>query len=324
MVTLTPFDLSASCFSMSYKKTAPKFDKSLLLPQHWPSWLLVGVLKVVALLPLSVSFFLGRGLGRLFYRFAGKRRTIAEVNIALCFPELTEQEQALRVKASMISLGISFFEAGAALWGQKDKFKHRHTIEGLEHIEKAQADGRGALLVGAHFTTIDIAGRIVAYYQRVDTVYRKHKNPVMAYQITKARDAFGESILRSDMGKLVKTLRRGNLAWYAPDQDYGAKQSVFAPFFGQQAATVTGSARIAKVSRAAMLPFAHYRDGRGHYRVVIKPALENFPSGDDVADATLVNQSVEASIRECPEQYLWVHRRFKTRPEGLPRPYKKS
>lgn len=305
----------------SYKKTAPTFDKSLLHPKHWHSWLLVGLLKIIARLPLSVSFCLGRGLGRLFYFFATKRRAISAVNIALCFPELSKLEQEKLVKDSIISLGISFFEAGAALWGQADKFKHRHTIEGLEHVEKAQAEGRGALLVGEHFTTIDIAGRIVAYYQRVDTVYRKHKNPVMAYEITKARDAFGESILRSDMGKLVKTLRRGNLAWYAPDQDYGAKHSVFAPFFGQQAATVTGSARIAKVSRAAMLPFSHYRDERGHYRIVIKPALENFPSGDDVADATLVNAHIEAAIRECPEQYLWMHRRFKTRPEGEARPY---
>ena len=275
-------------------------------------------------MPLAVSFNLGRGLGLLLYRFASKRRAIAEVNIALCFPNLSSSEQAAVVKESMISVGITFFEAGAALWGQADKFKHRHTIEGLEHIEKAQAEGRGALLLGAHFTTIDVAGRIVAYYQRVDTVYRKHKNPVMAYQVTKARDQFGDSILRSDMGKLVKTLRRGNLAWYAPDQDYGAKHSVFAPFFGQQAATVTGSARIAKVSRSALLPFSHYRDERGHYRVVIKPALENFPSGDDIADATVVNQHIEAAIAECPEQYLWVHRRFKTRPKGEPRPYKKS
>lgn len=309
---------------MSYKKTAPSFDKSLLLPQYWPSWLLVALLRLIALMPLSVSFFLGRNLGRLFYRFAHKRRAIAEVNIGLCFPELSASEQAALVKKSMISLGISFFEAGAALWGQQNKFKNRHTIEGLEHVQKAQAEGKGALLVGEHFTTIDIAGRIVAYYQRVDTVYRKHKDPVMAHQVTRARDAFGDSILRSDMGKLVKTLRRGNLAWYAPDQDYGAKHSVFAPFFGQQAATVTGSSRIAKVSRAALLPFSHYRDDRGHYRVVIKPALENFPSGDDVADATLVNGHIEAAIRECPEQYLWVHRRFKTRPEGEERPYKKS
>jgi|TARA_B110000116_G_C16782109_1_gene558932 KDO2-lipid IV(A) lauroyltransferase len=309
---------------MSYKKTPPAFDKSLLWPQHWPSWFLVGLLKVIALMPLAFSLCLGRGLGLLLYRCAGQRRAIAEVNIALCFPQLNSSEQAAVVKESIISVGITFFEAGAALWGQADKFKGRHIIEGLEHIEKAQAEGRGALLLGAHFTTIDVAGRIVAYYQRVDTVYRKHKNPVMAYQVTKARDQFGDSILRSDMGKLVKTLRRGNLAWYAPDQDYGAKHSVFAPFFGQQAATVTGSARIAKVSRAALLPFSHYRDERGHYRVVIKPALENFPSGDDIADATLVNQHIEAAIAECPEQYLWVHRRFKTRPEGEQRPYKKS
>lgn len=309
---------------MSYKKTPPAFDKYLLLPQHWPSWFLVGLLKVIALMPLAFSLCLGRGLGLLLYRCAGQRRAIAEVNIALCFPQLNSSEQAAVVKESMVSVGITFFEAGAALWGQADKFKGRHIIEGLEHIEKAQAEGRGALLLGAHFTTIDVAGRIVAYYQRVDTVYRKHKDPVMAYQVTKARDQFGDSILRSDMGKLVKTLRRGNLAWYAPDQDYGAKHSVFAPFFGQQAATVTGSARIAKVSRAALLPFSHYRDERGHYRVVIKPALENFPSGDDVADATLVNQHIEAAIAECPEQYLWVHRRFKTRPEGEQRPYKKS
>jgi Kdo2-lipid IVA lauroyltransferase/acyltransferase len=195
--------------------------------------------------------------------------------------------------------------------------QQRYTISGLEHIHAAQAQGRGVLLVGCHFTTLDAAARILAFHIKYDMLYRKDPNPLLAYKLIQARESFaGSAIVRSDTRQLIKNLRHGHVVWYAPDQDFGTKHSVFAPFFGVQAATVTGTARIAQLGKAVVVFFAHYRDAKNIYHLVIEPALQNYPTGDDVADATHINHLIETAVAKQPDQYLWVHRRFKTRPAG--------
>lgn len=180
--------------------------------------------------------------------------------------------------------------------------------------------------MGCHFTTLDAAARILAFHVKYDMLYRKDPNPLLAYMLIKARESFaGSAIVRSDTRQLIKNLRQGHVVWYAPDQDFGAKHSVFAPFFGVQAATVVGTARIAQLGKAVVLPFSHYRDDvNNHYSIHIEPALENYPTGDDLSDATRINQIIEQSIAKQPDQYLWVHRRFKTRPDGEASFYVKS
>jgi KDO2-lipid IV(A) lauroyltransferase len=156
-------------------------------------------------------------------------------------------------------------------------------------------------------------------------LYRKDPNPLLAYKLISARESFaGNAIVRTDTRQLIKNLRHGNVVWYAPDQDFGAKHSVFAPFFGVRAATVVGTARIAELGKAVVIPFAHYRDENNHYHLVIEPPLDGYPTGDDVSDATRINHSIETAIAKQPDQYLWVHRRFKTRPEGEPSFYAKD
>lgn len=305
------------------KRVDLPFKLRFLYPKHWGTWLLLGVFKLVALMPLRGSYMLGGLLGKAFYRFAASRCNIARVNIALCFPELSQEAQEQLVRGIIHNVGLGFIEAAIALWGQRNKLDGRYHIKGLDILERIKASGKGMLLVGAHYTTLDIAGRLMGQNFPTDMVYRRDdKNEVLAYAIARAREEqSGECIARDNTRHLVKNLRRGRCVWYAPDQDYGAQEVVFAPFFGIQAATLTATSRLAKIGRAQVVPFVHYRDENGVYQVEIKEPLEGFPSGDDVADATRINAGIEAAVRCYPEQYLWVHRRFKTRPEGEPALY---
>ena len=299
------------------KHSPPEFHPSFYGPRYWPTWLGLGFFHLLGYVPLSLSLVFGRLLGNLFFYVAGSRRHITQVNIAKCFPHLSAAEQHHLVRKIMHSTGKSVVESSVALWGPARQLKQRYTITGLAHIEAAQAKGQGVLLVGCHFTTLDAAARILAFHVKYDMLYRKDPNPLLAYKLIKARESFaGNAIVRSDTRQLIKNLRQGNVVWYAPDQDFGAKYSVFAPFFGVQAATVVGTARIAQLGKAVVIPFAHYRDENNHYQIVIEPALANYPTGDDVADATRINHIIETAIAKQPDQYLWVHRRFKTRPEG--------
>lgn len=307
------------------KNRPPEFHPSFYGPRYWPTWLGLGFFHLLASLPLTLSLGFGRLIGNLFFYLARSRRHIAEVNIALCFPKLSAREQRELVRSIMQSTGKAIIETAVALWGPASKLQKRYTITGLEHIEAARANGQGVLLVGCHFMTLDVAARILAFHVKYDMLYRKDPNPLLAYKLISARESFaGNAIVRSDTRQLIKNLRQGNIVWYAPDQDFGANHSVFAPFFGVQAATVVGTARIAQLGKAIVLPFAHYRDEQNHYHIEIKPALENYPTGDDVVDATRINHEIETAIAKQPDQYLWVHRRFKTRPPGEPNLYAKT
>jgi KDO2-lipid IV(A) lauroyltransferase len=307
------------------KTSTPTFDRSFYGPKYWFTWIGLGFLWLVGRLPLTWAGKLGAGLGDLLYHAAPGRRHIAEVNIRLCFPELDAQEQNQLVRKVMRSTGINLIETCVALWGPKSALAGRHRIIGYEHLEAAVASGQGVLLLGGHFTTIDPAAHGLAVRIPFDVVYRRDPNKLFAYKVLQAREAVADQgIVRGDIRHLVRRLREGKVVWYAPDQDMGAKHSVFAPFFGVPAATITATSRIVRMGNAKVLPLAHYRDGEGGYLIVIGAPLENFPSADDVADATLINRTLEAAIRPYPDQYLWVHRRFKTRPEGEPNPYRKA
>ena len=299
------------------KHSPPEFHKSFYGPRYWSTWLGLGFFYLLGCLPMAITLPFGRFLGDVFFYVARSRRRICAINIALCFPQLSVAEQRELVRNIMRSTGKSLVETSVALWGPVKQLQQRYTITGLEHIEAAQAQGLGVLLVGCHFTTLDAAARILAFHVKYDMLYRKDPNPLLAYKLIQARESFaGSAIVRSDTRQLIKNLRQGHVVWYAPDQDFGAKHSVFAPFFGVQAATVVGTARIAQLGKAAVIPFAHYRDEQDCYHLVISPALQDYPTGDDIADATRINQVIEQAIARQPDQYLWVHRRFKTRPAG--------
>jgi KDO2-lipid IV(A) lauroyltransferase len=276
------------------------------------------IAKTIVWLPRPMQYGLGRVLGKLLYRFGKRRRHIAEVNVALCFPELSKDEQHILVKKVFAENAIGFIET-AVSWFRKPSYSYqRITVEGLEHLEAAKKLGRGVILVGSHFSTLDLGGLLVTAHTQLDASYRPQKNQLINDVMIKSRQAFLERVIsHKNMREVLKSLKDGHVLWYAPDQDYGRKASVFAPFFGINAATIKFTAKLSKFNNSPVVILGHYRkaDDSG-YVVSYSKALEGFPSGDDVADATKVNEGIEREIRKCPEQYMWVHRRFKTRPEG--------
>ena len=301
-------------FNMShYKMLAPKF---------WPSWLLVAIAWLIARLPLSWILSLGKLLGHLAYHVAGSRRHIAEVNIKLCFPELSEAERTQLVKDNLLHTGMGLTEATIPWLNPKRDFRKQTSVIGLEHLDEAKAAGKGVVLLGGHYTCIDITCQPLGDAD-IDVMYRANKNPVWEWLQVRARSHFFDHVVeRNDMRRTLSLLKSGRALWYAPDQDYGRKHSVFAPFFNQPAATIRATSRLAKATGAKVLMLSAFRDvDRAHWTLTFDPVFENFPSGDDIADASRINQLLETRIRSHPAQYLWVHRRFKTRPDGAPPVY---
>lgn len=298
-------------------------SKGLYRPRFWPSWLAVGVLRLIALLPFRAKLLAGRYVGLLALRFGKRRRHITETNIRLCFPELDAAQQAALVREIFIQNSIGFFEIAWAWWAKEEDVRDLYRTEGLEHLHAAKCGGKGVVLVGAHFVHLDLCGLMLNQLTPVDVIYRRNNNPVFEHVITKGRRrVFANVLERSDMRTIIRKLREGRVIWYSPDQDFGGRQSVFAPFFGVSASTLTTTAQLARLGRANICCAFHYRDPVTHrYRLVFRPVPEQFPTGDEVADATLINQLLEAGIREQPDQYMWVHRRFKTRPPGEPSLY---
>ncbi|WP_028696902.1 lipid A biosynthesis lauroyl acyltransferase [Pseudomonas cremoricolorata] len=298
----------------------PRFRKAFLHPRFWALWLGLGVLWLVVQLPYRTLLSLGRGLGAIMYRLAGDRRRVAERNLELCFPQLSADERQHLLKENFASTGIAFFEMAMSWWWPKARLARLAHIEGLEHLQAAQRDGQGAILMAVHFTTLEIGAALLGQAHTIDGMYREHNNAVFDFIQRRGRERHNLDALaveREDVRGMLKLLRAGRAIWYAPDQDYGAKQSLFVPLFGIPAATVTATTKFARLGKARVIPFTQRRlaDGSG-YRLVVHPPLEGFPGESEEADCLRINQWVEGVLSECPEQYLWAHRRFKSRPEG--------
>lgn len=294
------------------------FMLKTLTPRYWPTWIALGLLRLGTLLPLRGQLAVGRWLGRRLHRFMHRRRRIAATNLRLCFPDLDEPARRRLLLAHFESLGMGFMETALSWWGGADRLRRLVRVEGMEHLEAAQARGRGVLIVAAHFTTLEIGARLLALTVPLHPMYRPHNNPLFERIQGRARTRQSAgAIRRDDIRATLRALKANRAVWYAPDQDFGPRQSVFVPFMGINAATLTATGRLAGMSGAAVVPMTQERlaDGSG-YRVILEPALEDLPSGDDEADARRQNAVFERWIHERPADYLWVHRRFKTRPEG--------
>ena len=198
--------------------------------------------------------------------------------------------------------------------------RRRVEIRGREHVDALRAEGRGVILLTGHFTSLEIGARLLALFMPVQVMYRTQRNELFdSFLYTRRNSYFVNTVSRKNMRQLVKGIRDGVPTWYAPDQDFARERNVFAPFMGIATATITASSRLAQSSGAAMLPFYPERraDGSG-YILHIEPPLPDFPSGDDLADASAINRSIERFARRQPENYMWIHQRFKTRPPGEP------
>jgi len=297
-----------------------------LAPRHWPTWLGLALVRVGGALPSRWQLRLARVIGRLMYGLARERRRVAHINVDLCFPELEPAQREHIVHESFVSAAMAIFEMGLAWWADNERLRAMQRIEGLEHLETALAKGKGAILLGGHYTTIELSGRLMGLHRRdVFPVYKHARNPLYDAAMAAGRRRVYEGILDNlDLRALVRVLRQGKVVWYAPDQDFGRHRSVFAPFFGVPTATLTTTARLARLAGAPVLPFYSERlPGEAGYLIRVGAPLADFPSGDDVRDATTINRAIEAQVRRTPEQYLWLHKRFKTRPRGEPPIYPK-
>ncbi len=305
---------------MQHRKTVSAQNRrppaALLHPRYWPAWLGAGLLRASIWLPYGWRLALGRGLGRGLMPLLGRRRRIAERNLALCFPELDAAERADLLRRHFESAGIALFEIPTSWWAPDAHFNGLDHVQGLEHLQRAQEQGRGVILLSCHFTLLEISNRLLLRHAPFYGVYRKHKHPVIEWITAGSRERHcGKAIPRHAVREVIRSLKGNHAVWYAPDQNTSRKEGVFVDFFGIPASTNSGTARLAKLTGARVVPFyAARRDDGSGYDLILEPPLADYPSGDLRADTQRINDLIERWVRQNPAQYLWLHRRFGTRP----------
>jgi len=298
--------------------------RTFLHPRYWYAWPVLAFVLIISWLPSRVLWILGITLGSFFSWFQSPARRVAERNIELCFPELAPQERRRLLRRYFRLSGFAVVSLSVAWWAPKWRIKRFIKLRDQHFVEDVLSSGENVILLAPHFLGLDIgAMRIAIEGRRYVSMYRRSRNDLLEYFFQR-RSRFGDLVVEraSSLKKIIRLIRQGVPFYYLPDQDLGERASVFVPFFGIPAATVTALSRIAESTGATVVPciIRILPAGRGH-ETRFYPPLENFPSGDPVADARRMNQEIEKWVREMPEQYLWSYRRFKTRPNNEPSLY---
>jgi Kdo2-lipid IVA lauroyltransferase/acyltransferase len=282
-----------------------------------PAWLAIAFGWTVARWPWWLARRAGRVLGAVMRTLMIARGAIAAKNLALCYPELSDTERRALWHASFDSLGVSVFEFLRAWWGPLTPLDRGVEIIGVENLRAAQAGGRGVILISPHLTTLEICVRLLSREVAVAGMYRPHESPPLEWAVKRGRLRYTLAMYsREELRPALRHLKSGGVLWFAPDQETRRGESVFVPFFGQPAWSLTSTHQLARLSGAAVLTLFYLRRPDGGYRIEIGPPLPHFPSTDATADTARVMAAMEALIRRAPEQYLWVHDRFKKRQEG--------
>jgi KDO2-lipid IV(A) lauroyltransferase len=287
-------------------------------PTYWPSWIGLGFLRLICLLPHTAGLAVGRVIGRIAHRLGSKRRAIVRRNIELCFPELSTAERDALACQHFLALGMSVIEMGQGRWASDRQIQEMCDVEGVEYLTDATKAGKGVIILSAHFTTLEVSGRAIRLAgASYDAVYRRNRSDFITEFLRTGRERSAESTIeKRDIKTMVRRLREGVAVWYAPDQSYKRKGAEVVPFFGVPTMHTTATATLARLGRAVVVPFFPRRTPDGRYVLKFLPPLENFPSGDSIEDLRVYMQILEQHIRECPEQYFWVHRKFKDLPDG--------
>ena len=292
-----------------------------LSPRRWPAWALIGLGWTLARWPPRLQRAVGPGVGWLMFHLLRSRRRVAATNLALCFPELTDAQRERLLRANFRALGLGAFEFLRAWWGRAPAAAECE-LSGIEHLEAARAGGRGVILVSAHFTTLEICMSLLCQRIPLAGMYRPHEEPAMEWAVKRGRLRHAVAMFsRDQLRPALRHLKHGGLLWFAPDQETRRGESVFVPFFGRPAWSLTSTHQLARLSGAAVLPLFHERLADGRYRLQVLPALDDFPGTDATADTARVMAALEDLVRRCPSQYLWLHQRFKRQPDGSKRRY---
>ncbi|MFZ5465941.1 MAG: lysophospholipid acyltransferase family protein [Pseudomonadota bacterium] len=291
-------------------------------PRQWPLALGLGLLWLAARLPLPVAQAFGRGLGLLAWTILPRRRRVVRRNLELCFPGMSEAERCRLERASFASAGMGLIEGGIAWWGDPERLAGWVRFEGLEHLEAARSEGQGVLLLGAHFTALEMGGRLMALKVPMNTVYKAARNERFDAVMRARRSRyFGELVANDNLRGMLRVLKDGGICWYGADQDFGREGSVFAPFFGVPTATLALTSKIAERAGCRVVFIYPERMPQARGYVMHLVPVPEIPSGDPVRDATVYNALIERFACQRPADYFWLHRRFKTRPAGERSPY---
>ena len=286
------------------------------------SYFLLGLLWLLHWLPLSVLRAIGWGLGRVLFALGRERRNVALVNLRLCFPEKTEQELVDLARQNFVAFSRAVIDRTLGWWASRERLERIIRITGVEHLTRS--DGKPIILLSPHFVGLDAGGTRVSMFVKGCSVYSNQKNPVFNKLLYDGRRRFCDALLLSrqeGMRKIIKAMKQGYVFYYLPDMDFGPEESIFVPFFGVQAATIPGVARLVRLTGAKVVACITRQVADG-YEVEIMPAWENFSGESIEADTAFVNRFIESLVLRMPEQYFWLHKRFKTRPPGEQRYYK--
>jgi KDO2-lipid IV(A) lauroyltransferase len=283
----------------------------------------IGLLRLAAFLPYPVLMGLGRALGRLTRMAAHQRVRIADINLSMCYPQMSSDERARMISDNFAAMGMGLMELVMGWWWSHRRVEKRLLqIEGQENLPTGD-DSRGTIFLTAHFTSLELSGRYLGHRSPSHAMYRTNENPVLQRMLERYRSKHTLGIIaRDDVRGMIRALRAGEGVWFAPDQNF-AQGGVFADFMGIPAATITATSRFAKMTGARVIPFVLLRIDGG-YRLIIEPELADFPSADVQQDTQRINDIYTRWVAMAPEQYNWIHRRFKTRPDGARSPYKPS
>jgi len=292
-------------------------------PRYWPVWVGMGLLRLVCLLPHRAALAIGRQIGRLAHVSGGSRRAIVRRNIELCFPELSADERDALTREHFDALGMALIEMGLGRWASDRHLQSITNLVGVEHVKDVLATGQGVIMLSAHFTTLEISGRVLATaIPPFDAVFRKNRSEFMTELQRSGREvSAAATIEKRDIKKMVRSLRGGRAVWYAPDQSYNRKGAEIIDFFGVPSMSATATSTLARLGKAKVVPFFPRRRADRSYELVLLPAFEDFPGDDPVADTQRYIAVLEEHVRTCPEQYFWIHRKFKDLPDGYPNYY---
>ncbi|MCL1077653.1 LpxL/LpxP family Kdo(2)-lipid IV(A) lauroyl/palmitoleoyl acyltransferase [Parashewanella spongiae] len=295
-----------------------KFSIQLLHPKFWGVWLGVGLMRLTLLLPLTVQMKIGAAIGRLAQSLISKRVKTAAKNFELCFPDMPESDRKKLLDKNFEETGKALFDTINAWWWTDKRIKKHMKIKGLDNLKDTLASGHGVILFAVHCLPLEMGARIIGQVNPGVGVYRPHNNPVMEYLQVKGRLRSNKGLVpKRDIRKMVKCLRGTEMIWYTADQDFGRSSAVFIPFYNvKEAATITGATTLARLGKAKIVPLFVERDiDDNGYLVEFMPPLENFPGESELEDAVRGNKIIEDLIDRNRPQYMWLHRRFKTRPE---------
>ena len=284
-------------------------------PYNWGQSLTVAALWLLACLPYRSGLRLGSALGGAAYYLARERRGIVQRNLELCFPEKSALEREQLARDNFRASGRAVVETALSWFGGAQVTLIPVTVHGEQHLRDAFEENERLILMSGHLMCLELIGRLLPERIAINAMFKPmRKKPVLNRTMLAARQRnLTGATSKDETRALLRSIRDGVPIWYAGDQDYGRKHSVFAPFFGVPAATITALSRMARMGRATVVPMFFFREPDGSYLIEFQPALKGFPSGDEVEDAKRMNEIIEDAVRRYPEQYLWMHRRFKRR-----------